>query len=126
MNSLTRVLVVHEDPSVRNLVRLTLGQQTYGVVEAGDVDTALRMATTWGADVVVVDDALPSPGAGALLSALRVDDKTAGIKVLLLGDKAEPPSEDRRGKLGADAVLNAPFGAYALLQSCDALRALID
>lgn len=126
MNSLTRVLVVHDDPAVRNLVRLTLGQQTYGVVEAADVDTALRMASTWGADVVVVDDDLPSPGAGALVSALRVDSKTADCKVLLLGDKADPPGEERQDKLGVDAVLNAPFGAYALLQSCDALRTRLD
>lgn len=123
---LTRVLVVHDDPAVRNLVRLTLGQQTYGVVEAADVDTAMRMASTWGADIVVIDDDLPAPGAGAVISAMRVDSKTAEVKVLLLGDKADPPDEKRRGSLGADAVLNAPFGAYALLQSCDALRALVD
>lgn len=126
MNSLTRVLVVHDDPAVRNLVRLTLGQQTYGVVEAADVDTALRMATTWGADLVVVDDGLPPPGAGALVSALRVDSKTADCKVLVLGDKADPPDQARRDTLGADEVLNAPFGAYALLQSCDALRTRMD
>jgi DNA-binding response OmpR family regulator len=124
--NLTRVLVVHDDPALRNLVRLTLGQQTYGVVEAADVDTAMRMASTWGADIVVIDDDLPSPGAGAVVSAMRVDSKTADVKVLLLGDKADPPDERRRESLGADAVLNAPFGAYALLQSCDALRALLD
>jgi DNA-binding response OmpR family regulator len=123
VNNLTRVLVVHEDAAVRNLVRLTLGQSSYGVVEAQDVDAAMRMASTWGADLVIINDELPSPGAGAVLSALRVDPKTADVRVLLLGDKDDPPGDDRRQSLQVDAVLNAPFGAYALLQSCDALRA---
>lgn len=126
MNNLTRVLVVHDDPAVRNLVRLTLGQQTYGVVEAADVDAALRMASTWGADLVVIKDDLPAPGAGAVLSALRVDPKTSDVRVLLLGDRKAPVDESRRTSLGVDAVLNAPFGAYALLQSCDQLRTRLD
>lgn len=124
MKSLTRVLVVHEDPAIRNLVHLTLGKDTYGVVEAQDVDAAIRMASTWGADLLVVQDDLPTPGAGAIIATLRADEVTRDIRVLLLGDKANPPSADRQAQLDVDAVLTAPFGAYTLLQACDALRAV--
>ena len=106
------VLVVEDEPQMRRLLRLTLSNAGYQVVEAETGDDGLARAAARNPDVVLLDLALPDQDGLSVAARLREWSK-APIIVL----SARGREEDKVAALdqGADDYLTKPFGVGELL-----------
>lgn len=101
-----RILVVDDDPLVRDLLseRLrTWGHQTH---VAADVPAALRIADTWEPDVVLTDLVFPGASGVDLLRSLKAEDPLR--PVVLVSAHREPEHGARASRAGADDFLLKP------------------
>ena len=116
---MARVLVVDDEPDVLLLCRLNLEQRGHEVLEALDGDTALELAREEEADLIVLDLMLPGMDGYQVLQALRADEGTASIPVLVLTAKSLQADRERSRQLGAAAFLTKPFLPDELCEMVD-------
>jgi two-component system response regulator MprA len=114
------VLVVDDDPGVRDSLRRSLTFEGYTVTTAGDGEQALASVTSDRPDIVVLD--LQMPVLGGLETCRRLREQGDDIPVLML--TARQGTRDRVTGLdaGADDYLPKPFALEELLAR---LRALL-
>jgi CheY-like chemotaxis protein len=77
------VLVVEDDARSLELVRLYLSSGGFGVVEARDGDTALRLAAETQPAAIILDIMLPGRDGWNVLAQLKQDAATADIPVIV-------------------------------------------
>jgi CheY-like chemotaxis protein len=116
---MARVLVVDDEPDVLLLCRLNLEQRGHEVLEALDGGTALEHAREEEADLIVLDLMLPGMDGYQVLQALRADERTASIPVLVLTAKSLQADRERSRQLGAAAFLTKPFLPDELCEMVD-------
>jgi PAS domain S-box-containing protein len=78
------VLVIDDDPVVRDLLRRFLVKEGYRVVSAGGGAEGLRMARELRPDTITLDVAMPHMDGWEVLNALKGDEATASIPVIML------------------------------------------
>ncbi|MCU0919901.1 MAG: response regulator [Burkholderiaceae bacterium] len=114
-----RVLVVDDDPALRELLADYLGASGFVVDAAGDgVQMRERMAQTLP-DVLVLDLMLPGEDGLSLARELR---RTSTLPILMLSARGEEIDRVVGLEVGADDYLPKPFGPRELLAR---LRALL-
>ena len=96
-----RVLFVEDDPSVAQMYKLKLELDGYRVEVAPDGELALKMATETPPDMIFLDIRLPKMDGLAVLEALRKDERTTRIPVVILSNYSERELVERGLKLGA-------------------------
>lgn len=106
-----RILVVEDEPRLRELLRLYLEREGYRVTDAGDGDSALAAYETDGADLVVLDLMLPGLQGEAVLEALR---EAGDVPVLITSAKRSDAERIAGLRLGADDYLGKPFNPHEL------------
>src|SRR5262245_55136329 len=114
-----RVLVVEDDPKVRDLLRRGLEQQWFAVAVAADGAEALWQARESRFDAIVLDVILPDADGFAVCDELRARGSWAPILMLTALDDVQ----DRvRGlNAGADDYLVKPFELAELVARLRAL-----
>jgi DNA-binding response OmpR family regulator len=120
---MARVLVVDDEPDVLLLCRLNLEQRGHQVLEAPNGDVALNLAREGAPELVVLDLMLPGIDGYQVLQALRADDRTSGIPVLVLTAKSLRADRERSRQLGAAAFLTKPFLPDELCDMVDGVLA---
>ncbi len=100
------LLVVDDDPRLRELLRRYLSENGFRVTTAADASEARSKLASFAFDLVVLDVMMPGESGLELTRALRGEPR---VPVLLLTAMAEP--EDRVNGLeqGADDYLSKPF-----------------
>jgi len=83
------VLIVDEDPDVRQFVRTVLGLDGYDFIDAVNGQVAYEKAKEQRPDLVVMDVQMPKKDGLSALYDLRNDPETKGIPVILLTGVAE-------------------------------------
>jgi len=98
-----KILVVDDDPSIRNLISRYLGQQNYEVDTAGDGQSALERFELFNPDLVVLDLNLPDTTGLALCREMQ---SRTSVFILMLTSEKDP----KLGlKEGADDFVTKPF-----------------
>ncbi len=108
------VLVVDDDPDIRDLVALRLRLDGYAVHVAGDGDAGLRAARVLLPALVVADWMMPRLTGPELCRALRAEPATAGIPVLLLTSRTQEDDVQLGFDAGADDYIAKPFNPREL------------
>ncbi|QDS89196.1 Transcriptional regulatory protein QseB [Rosistilla ulvae] len=114
-----RVLVVEDEPGLRDAVATSLREEHYAVDEAADGRTGLQKARQWSYDAIVLDLMLPEIDGWELLAQLR---KTHATPVLILTARDTVEERVRGLDRGADDYLCKPF---SLSELSARVRALI-
>src|SRR3954468_6063370 len=114
-----RVLVVDDEPHVRDAVERALELDGYDVDQAGDGHEALRQVAAEPPDVVVLDVSMPAPAGLQVCRRMRSDGDRTPILMLTARDAIG----DRVSGLdaGADDYLVKPFALDELLARVRAL-----
>ena len=114
-----RVLIVEDEPELREQVAATLRQQNYTVDTAGDGVTGLERACTEPYDLLILDIMLPVQDGFAVLREMRAEQ--VATPVLMLTARVEVEDRVRGLDLGADDYLLKPFSMAELLARIRAL-----
>jgi PAS domain S-box-containing protein len=114
-----RVLLADDNTDMRDYVHRLLGS-AYEVEAVGDGKAALETALRNPPDLVLTDVMMPGLDGFELLRALRADERTREIPVILLSARAGEESRVEGLQSGADDYLVKPFGARELLARIDA------
>jgi CheY-like chemotaxis protein len=78
------VLVIDDDPGVRDLLRRSLGKDGFQVVAAANGEEGLRMAREVRPDAITLDVMMPQMDGWTALAALKADPQLAEIPVVML------------------------------------------
>jgi DNA-binding response OmpR family regulator len=116
--TVARVLVVDDDPTVREVVVSYLRAHEHEVVEAGDGETALALQHARPHDLVVLDLMLPGVDGIEVCRRMREDGDVPVIMLTALGEET-----DRVVGLevGADDYVTKPFSPRELALRVDSV-----
>lgn len=113
--SKARILVVEDDPDIRELLSYTLGKEGYEVLAAPDGDSGLSMALHRKPDLVILDVMLPGLDGLQVLKRLKADERANGIPVLLASAKGEDADVVAGLELGAEDYVTKPYSPRVLV-----------
>jgi DNA-binding response OmpR family regulator len=91
------------------LISRRLQKRGFDVIEAQDGGQALEMARTHQPALIVLDVMMPVMNGWEVAKALRGDEATKGIGILVLTAIGERMNEMNSPLFGADAYLDKPF-----------------
>ncbi len=109
-----RILLIGGDASSRVLLENLLQSAGYQVSCSDSAQDIRKSIRDGAADLIVLDASLPGFDCDGLLSELKDDLSTAGIRIFLL-DSGTPEERARHLDLGADDVLSRPWEGIELL-----------
>ena len=109
--SVATVLVVDDEPTVREVVVSYLRRDGHTVREAGDGATALELLAASRPDLVVLDMMLPGVNGLDVLRRIRAD---GDVPVIMLTARAEESDRVAGLELGADDYVVKPFSPREL------------
>lgn len=108
-----RVLVVEDDPTVREVTRRYLSAAGYAVEEAVDGPAGLRAAREHRPDVVILDVMLPGMSGWDVCRALR--EVSPPMPIIMLSALGEEDHRVTGLQLGADDYMTKPFSPRELV-----------
>jgi CheY-like chemotaxis protein len=121
---LALVLVVEDERSIARLLDRILSRAGYAVVLAQTGQEALALAIERQPDVITLDLILPGLSGEETLAALKADERTGAIPVIVISIRGDEPPEvplpvyaSLRKPLDHDAVLDAIAGAVRSRQT---------
>jgi two-component system phosphate regulon response regulator PhoB len=113
-----RLLVVDDDPDIRELVRLTLEASGHELFTAADGEAGLAAVREHQPDLVLADWMMPRLTGLEMLARMRADPATAGIAFILLTARADDVDDPR-----IDAFIAKPFSLTVLTDHVGAILA---
>lgn len=113
MTQKIRILVVDDEPNIREVVDLYLQREGYAVEVAGDGATALDIIEHKPPDLIVLDLMLPGLDGLKLTRILR--DSGQDIPIIMLTAKGEEADRITGFELGADDYVTKPFSPKELV-----------
>ena len=116
-----RVLVVEDEPNIRELVCLHLGHEGYACEGVADGQVALQRAETDRYDLMVLDVMIPGLDGLSLCRAVRNGRLNHDVPILMLTARREEADKVVGLESGADDYLTKPFGVRELVARVRAL-----
>ena len=104
-----RVLVVDDLPDMRSLLGTLLKENGYTIVEAGDGQEALALASRQSLDLMITDWMMPEMSGPELIASIRELPEKQGLPIILLTANADERARIEGVDTGADAFLSKPF-----------------
>jgi DNA-binding response OmpR family regulator len=103
------LVVADDDPDVLRLLERRLSRRGYEIVTAADGRTALEAIRRTAPDAVVIDRVMPAMSGEEVCAALKADERTAAIPVVLLSAQASEREIVEGFGAGADDYITKPF-----------------
>ena len=103
------LLVVDDDAFIARLLEIELSAAGYDVRTAGSGDRALELAFERCPDLILADVMMPNMDGFELTKQLRMDERTAGTKVILLTARGLSADRLEGFAVGADDYVIKPF-----------------
>lgn len=109
---MAKILIIEDDRSIQNFIRVLLGAQGYEVLEARDAKSGITLALSYDPDVILLDLGLPDLDGIEVIRQIR--PLISGSIVVVSAREQERDKIDALD-LGADDYLTKPFNAQELL-----------
>ena len=116
-----KVLVVDDESSIREMLRLALEISDFDFVEAQDIHEAYRIIADDAPDMVLLDWMLPGGSGIELLRRLKKGEATRSLPVIMLTAKTHEDNVIQGLELGADDYITKPFAPKELIARIRAL-----
>ncbi len=105
-DGVAQILIVEDDPGIRQSLSRALAERGHGVTSAGDAMSGLKLAVEDRPDVVLLDLGLPDMDGGSMLKMLRA---VTDVPVVVISARDEDIQQIRLLNLGADDYVVKPF-----------------
>jgi DNA-binding response OmpR family regulator len=102
---MTKIMLVEDDKSLREIYGVRLLAEGYDIVSAGDGEEALAMAIKERPNLIVSDVMMPKISGFDMLDILRSTTETKNIKVIMMTALSSEEQRSRGESLGADKYL---------------------
>jgi len=109
------ILVIEDDPDIRELVSYNLGKEGYTVVGVETGEQGLSLLATANPDLIVLDIMLPGADGLEVLRTLKRSAATERIPVIMTTAKSEDSDIVAGLELGADDYVTKPFSPKVLI-----------
>jgi two-component system alkaline phosphatase synthesis response regulator PhoP len=114
-----KILIADDEQPLRLLVRATLGDEDYEILEASDGQETLEVARRERPKLLLLDIQMPEKNGFEVCEQLKSDPATADIVVVMLTVKSQQTDKERGRAVGADYYFTKPFSPLQLLQLVD-------
>ena len=104
-----RVLIVEDEPDIRDLLAFHLEREGYHVTRSRTGADALRQVRARPPDLILLDLMLPELGGLEVCRRLRQDPRTASVPIVMLTARGEEVDRILGLELGADDYIVKPF-----------------
>jgi excisionase family DNA binding protein len=108
------VLIVDDDPRIREFIRVNLEMDGIAVREAGDAEEGLAALEEEPPDLILLDVMMPKVDGWEMLQRVRERHGVDSIQVIMFSGKVEENSDEVEAR-GAQAFLGKPFNPQDLV-----------
>src|SRR5438067_6069896 len=109
------VLVVDDDPAVREVVRANLELEGYTVHEAGSAEEGMRLLDAEPPDLILLDVMMPQVDGWEMLRRVQEQHGTGSIPVIMFSGQLESGVADAKER-GAQAFVGKPFDLRSIVE----------
>ena len=107
-----QILVVEDDPPIRNLIATTLKTHEYKYLLAKNGEQAILQASSYAPDVVFLDLGLPDIDGIEIIKRIR---EWSNMPIIVISARSEDEDKIEALDAGADDYLTKPFSVEELL-----------
>ncbi len=119
--SRNRILIVDDEPAIREMVAVALELADFDVLEADNAQRAHEYIVDERPDLVLLDWMLPSVSGIELARRLKREDATAEVPIIMLTAKSEEDNKIQGLDVGADDYITKPFSTRELISRIKAV-----
>jgi two-component system phosphate regulon response regulator PhoB len=117
----TSVLIVEDEPEIREMLNFSLTRAGFTVTEAATGEMALQRLDTDLPDILIVDWMLPGMSGVELAKRIRRDELTSALPLLMLTARSEETDVLKSFESGIDDYMSKPFSPKELVARIKAL-----
>lgn len=100
-----KILVVEDDPTLRDIYTTRFSAEGYQVVSASDGELALSTAVKERPDLILLDIMMPKISGFDVLDILRATPETKDTKIIVMSALSQSADIEKGKNLGANAYL---------------------
>jgi len=117
-----RILVVEDEPVIRELVRSLLSDTDVQVECAANGTEGLKLARTQSFNLILLDVVLPGMDGITICRLLKAEPATKVVPLFMLTAKAKKADVEAATKAGADGYIHKPFRGAELMDLVSKLK----
>jgi two-component system phosphate regulon response regulator PhoB len=110
-----RILIVEDEPAIREMVGVALSRADFELAEAGDTTEAMISISNEIPDLILVDWMLPGSSGLELARRLKKDELTQHVPIIMLTARDEEMDKITGLDTGADDYITKPFSPRELV-----------
>lgn len=110
-----KILIVDDDPDIRDILKITLSEENYEVIEAVDGEAALKIIETKPLDLVLVDYKMPKMDGREVCRRVKKDLLLSHLPIIMVTGKGDISDRVNGIDAGADDYVVKPFEPKELL-----------
>jgi len=122
---LYKVLVADDEHNIRNILDFSLHAEGFLVISALNGEDAFKMAVESSPDLIILDVMMPGQGGVETCRALKADERTSAIPVILLTALAGREDRDAGREAGSDAYITKPFSPQKVIDAVQDLLGVV-
>lgn len=111
-----KILIVDDEQPIHSYLQRKLSKLGYQALVAEDGERAMEVAFSNLPDIILLDVKLPKLNGLEVCRALKSDEKTRHIPIIILSAKAQAAEVKRGLDAGADRYLCKPLGFPEILR----------
>ncbi len=112
MSDQIRILIIDDEPAIRNILKMSLEPSGYKLCEAGSGTTGIKFISEFHPHLILLDLGLPDINGLEVLKEVR---KWSRVPIIILTVSDDEQSKVQLLDAGADDYLTKPFGTKELL-----------
>ncbi len=121
-----KILVADDSVTIQKVIALTFAEEAFEIQSVGTGSDALDKIREWQPDIVLADVIMPQMNGYELSKAIKEDQTTSNIPVLLLAGTFEAFDEEEAKAAGADDFITKPFESGELINKVKNLTGPVD
>jgi excisionase family DNA binding protein len=110
------VLVVDDDPQVREVVRVNLEMEGYAVREAANAEEGLAALEEDAPDLILLDVMMPQVDGWEMLRRVQEQHGIGSIPVVMFSGKIDDAAREEAAERGAQGFIGKPFDLRSLIE----------